>query len=156
MELEATLAKLFLQYRADSKGPQERREGCSLGILAAAQDQDIHSMDQEDNHSRDPGSGQGLGDTGGTWRERGYMGSRAGQEAGTVAHSGTEVGNLVEFGNLVEAENLVEVDNLVEVGNLVAVDNLVEVENLVAVDNLVGVDNLVDREFLEVLNRHQL
>ena len=95
--------QLFLEphNRAESKGPQEHREDCSLGILAVAQNQDIHSMDQEDNHSRDPGSGQGLGDTGGTWRERGYKGSRAGQEAGTVAHSGTEGDNLVEVGNLV-------------------------------------------------------
>ena len=113
VELEATLAKLFLQDRADSKGPQGRREDCSLGILAAAQNQDIHSMDQEDNHSRDPGSGQGLGDTGETWRVRGYMGSRAGQEPGTVARSGTEVDNLVEDDILVERDNPVEVGNLV-------------------------------------------
>ena len=179
------LLEVVPRDKADSRGPLGRREGCSLGILAAVLYQDIQSTDQEDNQSRGPGSGQELGDTGGTWRVRGYKGSRAGQGNCTVAHSGTEVGILAEVGNLVEVENLVEVGNLVEdenlvgvdnlakvdnlaeagnlvevgnlaeVGNLVEIDILLVVDNLVVVENFVEVDILVDREPLEEQDRHQ-
>ena len=64
-----------LEDRADSRGLQGHREGCSLGRLAAGGCQDIHNMDQEDNHSRDSGSGRGQGDAGGTWTARGCRGS---------------------------------------------------------------------------------
>ena len=141
--LEATrwsLLEAEPQDRADSRGPRGRREDCSPG-----KHQDIQNMDQEDNQSqsRDSAPELGPGDTGGTWRVRGYKGSRAGQGACTVVHSGTEVGNQVEV------DILAEVDNLVKVDNLAGVDILAEVENLAETDNLVGVDSLAEN-FVEI------
>ena len=117
--------------------------------MAVVSYQDIQSTDQEDNQSKGPEFGQEPGDTGGTWRVRGYKVSRASQANCTVDHSGTEVGNLVEV------ENLVEVDNLAEAGNQAEVGNLVEIDNLVVVENFVEVDILVDREPPEEQDRHQ-